>query len=421
MDTFASSAVFVFDKYRLDRRGGGLIREGDEGGLVQVALGSRALDILTLLVERCGELVSKEQIFAAVWRQTAIEDSNLTVQIANLRRVLDQGRSRGSCIQTVSGHGYRFIVPVMRQPSDVRSSSIATPETDARLQPRLSLVVLPFANLSPDPEEEYFVDAITDDLTADLSRIADSFVIARTTAFFYKGKSVDVRQVARELGVRYVLEGSARPLGDRVQINVQLIDGETGSHVWADRFDIDRRNSVKAQSEIVGRLVTTLTAELIRDIARCIEQEHAADSDARDVALRAHALRVQTLAADVQTRHAMVDLLERALVRDPESIDARIQIAAILVSDVADAYSTSVDQDKARAEQLISEALERDPNRSEARRVMGQLRRVQGRWAESQVELERAITLDPNNSVAIRQLGITLRSLGKPEEAIPVF
>src|SRR5262249_5228854 len=102
--------------------------------------------------------------------------------------------------------------------------------------PRISLVVLPFANLSPDPEQAYFADAITDDLTTDLSRIADSFVIARTTAFSYKGKPVDVRRVARELGVRYVLEGSVRRLGERVQVNVQLIDGESGSHLWADRF-----------------------------------------------------------------------------------------------------------------------------------------------------------------------------------------
>src|SRR5207244_5522634 len=106
--------------------------------------------------------------------------------------------------------------------------------------PRLSIVVLPFANLSNDPEEEYFADAVTDDLTTDLSRISDSFVIARTTAFTYKGKPVDVRQIGRELGVRYVLEGSVRRLGEQVQVNVQLIDAETGAHLWADRFDTDR-------------------------------------------------------------------------------------------------------------------------------------------------------------------------------------
>jgi adenylate cyclase len=287
--------------------------------------------------------------------------------------------------------------------------------------PRLSIVVLPFASLSADPDQEYFADAITDDLTTDLSRIADSFVIARTTASTYKGKAVDIRQVARELGVRYVLEGSVRRLGDRAQVNVQLIDGETGSHVWADRFDTDRRDLAEAQSEIVGRLARTLSAELIRDIGRRIEQESAADPGARDVVMHARALRIQTSAADVRARPRMVDLLERAIILDPGSVDGRIQLANILVSDVADGLSSSVEQHKRRAEQLISEALERDPNRSEGHQTMGLLRRVQGRWAESKVELETAIALDPNNSVAIRQLGLTLLIQGKPEAAIPYF
>src|SRR5260221_9646408 len=113
MNPFAPSRVFVFRKYRLDRGGGGLFREDADGGLVQVALGSRALDILTLLLERRGDLLTKEEIFAAVWPRTVVEDSNLTVQIAALRRVLDQGRAAGSCIQTVSGHGYRFVAEVM--------------------------------------------------------------------------------------------------------------------------------------------------------------------------------------------------------------------------------------------------------------------------------------------------------------------
>jgi adenylate cyclase len=130
--------------------------------------------------------------------------------------------------------------------------------------PRVIIVVLPFASLSSDPEQEYFADAITDDLTTDLSRIADSFVIARTTAFTYKGKAVDVREVVRELGVRYVLEGSVRRVGERVQVNVQLIDGDSGAHLWADRFDTNRRDLAEAQSEITGRLARTLNTELIR-------------------------------------------------------------------------------------------------------------------------------------------------------------
>jgi adenylate cyclase len=309
--------------------------------------------------------------------------------------------------------------PVRVYAIDTAPVSSSTRARSANLTPRRSIVVLPFANLSPDPEQEFFADAITDDLTTDLSRVADSFVIARTTAFTYKGKAVDVRQVARELGVRYVVEGSVRRLGERLQVNVQLIDGERGTHLWADRFDTDRRDLAEAQSEIVGRLSKTLNAELIMDIGRRIEQERVADTDARDVVMRARALRVQMSAADAPARPLIVGLLERAIVLDPGSVDARIQLANLLVSDVADALSSSVEEHKGRAEQLISEALERDPNRSEGHLVMGHLRRVQGRWAESQVELETAIAIDPNNSGAIRQLGLTTLIQGKPEAAIP--
>jgi TolB-like protein/class 3 adenylate cyclase len=297
------------------------------------------------------------------------------------------------------------------------SAPSTTPILQPPVAPRLSIVVLPFANLSNDPEQEYFADAITDDLTTDLSRIADSFVIARTTAFTYKRKAVDVRQIARELGVRYVVEGSARRMGERVQVNVQLIDGASGSHVWADRFHTDRRDLAEAQSEITGRLARTLDVELVRDAGRRIEQERAADPDARDLVMRARALFIQRTSAAVH-RQAL-DLLEQALILASGSTDARILIANILVSDIADTLSSSVAQDEARAEQLIREALECDPNRSQVHQVIGQLRRVQGRWTEAQAELETAIALDQNNARAIHQLGITLLIQGNPEAGVP--
>ena len=133
--------------------------------------------------------------------------------------------------------------------------------------------MLPFANLSSDPEQECFADGITDDLTTDLSRIDGSFVIARTTAFTYKGKAAGIKQISRELGVRYVLEGSVRRFGRRVQVNVQLIDGESGAHLWADRFDVERSDLAEAQSEITSRLARTLGLELVRDAGSRVEEQ----------------------------------------------------------------------------------------------------------------------------------------------------
>src|SRR4029077_2012272 len=185
MDALGSSDIFLFEDFRLDRWG--LFRRDQAGAFAPTKIGSRALDILRMLLEWPGEVVSKVTLLDAVWPEAVVEDSNLTVQIASLRRVLDQGRGTGSCIQTVSGRGYRFVPPVMRH----SKSTTDTPGVGAHAIPRLSVVVLPFANLSLGPDQEYLTDAITDDLTAGLSRIADSFVIARTTALTYKGKAVD--------------------------------------------------------------------------------------------------------------------------------------------------------------------------------------------------------------------------------------
>src|SRR5216684_1563243 len=196
-----------------------------------------------------------------------------------------------------------------------QSTSARGAGSPATSAPRLSIVVLPFENLSRDPEQEYFADGITENLTTDLSRISGSFVIARNTAFTYKGKSFDVKQVGRDLGVHYVLEGSVQRLGDRVQVSVQLIDSDSGAHVWADRFDTDRRNLVEAQSEITGRLARTLNLELVQAVGRRIEQQRAEDE------AKAEALLSELLTRDANRTqlHVTTALLRRVQNRLPES------------------------------------------------------------------------------------------------------
>src|SRR5215469_10587180 len=218
METPVPSDVFRFEAFWFDRRAGALFRRDEGGTLVPVTIGSRALAVLDTLVTRQDDLISKAEIMHAVWPETVVEDNNLTVQISALRRVLDQGRAGGSCIQTIAGRGYRFLGRLARDGGDPR--------------PRLSVVVLPFANLSSDPEQQYFADGITDDLTTDLSRIPHMFVIARQTAFTYRDKPVSAKQIGRDLNVRYVLEGSVRRLVNQVRVNAQLIDAETDAHLW---------------------------------------------------------------------------------------------------------------------------------------------------------------------------------------------
>jgi TolB-like protein/Tfp pilus assembly protein PilF len=284
---------------------------------------------------------------------------------------------------------------------------------------RLSIVVLPFTNLSSEPEQEYFVDAITDDLTTDLSRIDGSFVISRTTAFTYRGKPVDVKQISRDLRVHYVLEGSIRRLGDEVQINVQLIDAESGGHLWADRFDADLTNLAKAQREITARLASTLRLQLLEAVDRRIEQDQPINVDARDLVMRGWALynRPVTSANREQAQQAF----ERALVIAPEAVDARVGLVAVVGENLAMGVSADREQDIVRADRLLDEVLERDPNHPRARVELGRLRRLQGRLAESRIEFERALALDRNSPAALNQYGITLLLSGGPEAALPYF
>jgi adenylate cyclase len=315
-------------------------------------------------------------------------------------------------------HAYAINAAAVASLPPVAATEEASKPVAQPAAPRLSIVVLPFANLSNDPEQEYFSDGITDDLTADLSRISGSFVIARTTAFTYKGKPIDVTQLGRELGVRYVLEGSVRRAGDQVRVNVQLIDAQSGAHVWTDRFETDRQNLADAQDEITGRLARTLNLEMVKAADHRIDQERGTDPGARDLIMRGWAWYYRPYSA--ATRQEAQRDFERALEIDPRSVDARIGIATILVSSIADGWSSAVQPDLARAEQLLLEALERDANLAGAHERMGLLRRLQNRLTESKIELETAIALDPNYAPADRQLAFTLMYLGQPEAAIPL-
>jgi TolB-like protein/class 3 adenylate cyclase/Flp pilus assembly protein TadD len=281
---------------------------------------------------------------------------------------------------------------------------------------RLSIVVLPFANLSNDPEQEYFADGITYDLTTDLSRISGSFVIARNTAFTYKGRSVEVKQLGRELGVRYALEGSVRRTGEEVRVNVQLVDTETGSPIWADRFATDRSDLGKAQDAITARLARTLHLELVGDAGRRIEREGILNPDARDLVMRGWAWCYRPYSAS--NRRVALQAFEKALEIDPGSFDARVGVATVLVGNVIDGWSKSLRQDQERAERLLLEAFEQNASSSMAHYTMGTLRRAQMRLKEARIELERAITLDQNNARAHYHLGQTFIFMGQPEAAI---
>jgi TolB-like protein len=226
------------------------------------------------------------------------------------------------------------------------SAPLAPPISQPAVVPRLSIVVLPFMNLSNDPEQQYFADGITEDLTTDLSRIADSFVISRNTAFTYRNKPVDTKQIGRELGVRYVLEGSVRRSGNQLRVTAQLIDAETDAHLWAERFDRAIGDLFDLQNEITSRIAIALDLELIvADAARPTDHP-----DALDYILRGRAARLKT---NSRNRYAeAISMYERALALDPVSAEAQGLLAEALAGRVLDDVTDSAAADikRARAE-----------------------------------------------------------------------
>jgi TolB-like protein/Tfp pilus assembly protein PilF len=404
MDT-PSADIALFEGFRLERRAGVLFRRDERGVFATMAIGSRALDILGVLVERPGDLVSRAEIIEAVWPGTAVEDSNLNVQVAALRRLLDDGRAEGSCIQTVSGRGYRFVAPVTRvEPAAPAHVVVA---------PRLSIVVLPFTNLSNDPEQQYFADGITEDLTTDLSRLVGMFVISRNTAFTYRNKPVDTKQIGRELGVRYALEGSVRRSGNQVRVSVQLIDATTDAHLWAERFDSDTVDFFALQNEITSRIGNTLSLELIgAEAAR-----PTADPDALDYILRGRAAFAKGPARDNLAE--AIGLFERALALDPQSVEAQTQLARALMSRALDRLTDSAVADIARAEGLIDQVLAASPRNISAHFAKGQLLRAQGRCEEASLEYETVIAYDRNSAKALVNIGRCRMLTGSLDQAIP--
>ena len=242
--------------------------------------------------------------------------------------------------------------------ADLPASSAppAAPIAQPAVAPRLSIVVLPFANLSNDPEQQYFADGITEDLTTDLSRIEGSFVISRNTAFTYRGKPVNAKQIGRELGVRYVLEGSVRRSGNQVRVNAQLIDAETDAHLWAERFDRDTSDLFALQDEITSRIAVTLNLELVRP-----RPPGRPSIPTRWTTFSGDApqLRSRRRATDADEA---IGLYEHALALDPRSVEAQSRLANALAARVMDNMTDTAAADMQRAEGLAGQALAAAPH-----------------------------------------------------------
>jgi TolB-like protein/class 3 adenylate cyclase len=284
-------------------------------------------------------------------------------------------------------------------PAQANPTLAPAPEKSA--PPRLSIVVLPFANIGGDPEQEHFVDGVTESLTTDLSRIRGAYVVARNTAFTYKGKPLDVKTIGRELNVRYVLEGSVQRGGNRMRVNVQLIDAETGSHLWAERFDKPLTDLFDMQDEIVARLAGALTAQLVAAEARRAEQ--APNPDSMDLYFQGLAWfnKGRTPGNVAQAR----SFFDQALLADPNNIDALIGSARTNVTEGALSFVTDPTAAFAAAEAKVTKALSSVPDHAPGHLFLGLVEMFTNRAAEGIAECEHALELDRNLANAHAAIG----------------
>jgi TolB-like protein/class 3 adenylate cyclase/cytochrome c-type biogenesis protein CcmH/NrfG len=286
---------------------------------------------------------------------------------------------------------------------------------DSTAAPRLSIVVLPFGNLSGDPSQDYFADGITEDLTSDLSRIAGSFVISRNTAFTFKGKAVDARRVGRELGVRYVLEGSVRRMGGTVRVNAQLIDAGSGAHLWAEQMDVDQGTLASLQDNfgIANRLARMLSVELVNVEGR---RAPRTDPDAVDLTMRGWSvLNGGPNKDDVQRA---VALFEDALRLDPENSQARVGLAQALTLIYRNRWDPEPAKVLARADEAVSGAIATAPNYAHAHYVKAEVLGLSNRFDAALATYDRAIALDPNHAAAHVGRARNLNVIGRAADAL---
>jgi TolB-like protein len=395
--------ALTFGRYRLQPR------RGLMSGTREVKLTPKALALLSFLAERPGEVITKDELFAVVWPEVTVGDAALVTCIQELRKALGDNARRPRYIETLHRRGYRFIGKRAPGPKPAAEATPALPLPD-----KPSIAVLPFDNMSGDPDQEHFADGMSEDLITGLARIRWLFVIARNSSFVYKNRAVDVKDVSRALGVRYVLEGSVRRAGDRLRISAQLIDATTGGHHWAEQYDRELGDIFAVQDEITRSVVAAieprlLAAEGIRALSRSADDLGAWELVAR---AQTHVWRLTRL-----DNGAAAAALEHAVAVYPDYAPARSMLGFCLVFAAHNGWINR-DQGLAAGHAHIVRAVALDDCDPWGQIALGYLSMMERRTEESLAAFRRAVNLNPSSAVAHGYLSHGLAFAGEGREAI---
>jgi len=412
--------LYLFEDFALDTERREL-RRGDAA----VAVQPKIFDLLAYVIENRQRVVSRDDLIAQVWDGRIVSESALARCINGARSAIGDSGEAQRLIKTLPSKGLRFVGVVReeRQPPEVGEAA-PKPEKPAPLPlpDKPSIAVLAFTNMSGDPGQDYFSDGITEDIITGLSRFSELFVIARNSSFQYKGKSPDIRQVGRELGVRYVLEGSIRRAGDRVRISAQLVDAVTGAHRWAERYDRELKDVFAVQDEVSRAIVALLVAHVSKAEAERTLLKPPETWQAYDFFMRASeiftAMRSSLKVADLYEARQFLD---RSISLDPNYARAYATLSHTHLI----AWVFRLDEDYLspaaleRAHQFARMAVQLDPNLPIAHANLGHVLTFEGQHEQSIVEFEKAIALNPN--FTDWRFGATLGRAGELARAIQVI
>ena len=423
-----------------------------------IQLEPKVMQVLEYLARHPGQVVSREELEATVWSGRVVGYDAVTNAIIKLRKAFNDDPKRPRIIETLSKKGYRLVAPVHLVPEpagaaqtggsdlpSVRSRSRwsrtgvvvlliillatagalfmfepwrATDDTADKGSTLTSIAVLPFTNLSGDPEQEYFVDGMTDDLITDLSKISGLFVSARSAVFAYKGTPVNIQDVSQALGVRYVLEGSVRKSGQTLRITAQLVDATTGFELWAERFDRNLKDVFALQDEITAKIVSALEVKLTRVEHQKLARRYTDNLEAYDYFLRGLELYGRRSKEDNLSAR---ELFEKATQVDPNFAWAYAGLANTYASAVINGWSDAPERSLERGYEVARKAIALDDLLPQAHFAMARLHRERRELEQAAAEAKKAVELEPNYADAYVLLGAILIYAGKPEDGLKMI
>jgi adenylate cyclase len=400
-------------------------------GTALVSLEPQVFDLLEYLVRNRDRVVTKDELLDSVWNGRIVSESTLSTRINAARSAIGDNGETQRLIKTLQRKGLRFIGEVREAGADGQSGTVSSPldgrgpaaampaaESPATLAlpDKPSIAVLPFTNMSGDPEQDYFADGMVEEVITALARFPSLFVIARNSSFTYKGRSVDIKQVGRELGVRYVLEGSVRKAGNRVRMTGQLIQAETGMHVWAERYERDLGDIFALQDEMTTSIVGALVPSIQKAEIERVRHKPPESLDAYDLYLRGLAA---YFTWTKESHFRALELAEQALQIDPNLVSAMLLAGNCWALRIGNGWWSPLEEALMRLTHYARLAVQVDPDNAEALAILARRTPAITRDHQEAIVLaRRAAAVNPNSAYAWRNTGHALVTCGVPEEAV---